>query len=284
MALAIWLVVAAAFAVSIPGVRRSIPSLVKSLLQPAILGSILLLAAYVALVVWGLQVIGFWNAGLLKDTVLWFLLVGVVAPFSLIGKDEVSLVRLLVVDNVKIFVLLEFLVNVYTFSLPVELIIIPTMTLVAMMDVVAEQQPESANVSKLLKGVQAVFGLIVLTYVVWRAVADYQALASLESVRQVVLPLVLSIAYVPAAFMFSVWIEYDNLFLRLRVGREKSTGFERYAKLRLIRHFGPRPNKIKSFLRQQAWPLSRATTKEELEDVLCAPDQVGNGGNDPNAG
>jgi len=280
IALGVWLVAFAALAVSIPGVRRSLPGLLKSFLHPKISGPLLMLMAYVTLVVWGLWAIGFWNVSLLKDTVLWFVLVAAVTPFSLVDKDEVRLFQLLVVDNLKIFVLLEFLVNFYTFSLPVELLIIPTMAFVAMMDVVAERDPEHADVAKLLKGIQALFGLAVLTYAAWRAVTDYQALASVQNLKQVLLPAVLSGAFIPAAFMFSVSLEYGNLFVRLKVGREKSRDFERYAKFRLFRHFGLRPNKIKRFLRKQAWPLSRATSKAELEEVLSEGEEE----HDPNAG
>lgn len=276
LAVGIWLLVFVGLALSVPSVRRSLPGLIMSVLQPKIFAPLVLLAAYVVIVVWSLREVGYWDTSLLKDTVLWFLLAGMVAPFSLVGKgDETDIFGVVVLGNLKVLVLLEFLVAFYTFGLLVELVLVPVITIIAMMDVVAERNPEHAQVSKFLKGLQALFGLAVLWHAGSRAMADYQTFATLQTLRQVVLPVVLSVALVPAGWALVLWAAYDEVFVRLRVGPEKERGYVRKAKMRIVRHLGLRPKNVARFTRSYAWDLTRTTSLKDLETLLQSSREAG---------
>ena len=45
-----------------------------------------------------------------------------------------------VYENIKITVIIEFLISMFTFSLVVEMIMIPVLSIIAIMDVIAERE------------------------------------------------------------------------------------------------------------------------------------------------
>ena len=80
--------------------------------------------------------IHFWNISATKDTILWTLGSAFGMYFSLnkVAQDE-NYFNNVILDNLKIVLLLEFVVNLYSFSLPVELIVIPIVSFIVLLNV-----------------------------------------------------------------------------------------------------------------------------------------------------
>lgn len=269
IATSFWLAAFLAWGFTHPPVRSSFLNVIKALFASKVIIPIMLVIGYTSAVVWGLAAIGFWDASLLKDTVLWFLLAGIVAVFSGIGgKEDERLFHLMVVENLKVLVLIEFLINFYTFHILIEFILIPFIAVIAMMDVVAEQKPEHQQVSRFLKSVQAITGLAILYFVFSEAIGDYRAIGTLDTLRQVLLPAVLSILLLPAAFALRLYSVFELLFVRFRMGPDKSQAVSRYGKLKLIAHIGPRPRAARAFLRRHALDLMRVRSKEDIDRLF----------------
>lgn len=268
----LWLLVFLGWAFTHPPVRRSAWQVVKAFVTPKIFLPVVAVAAYTALVVGALELVGLWEPALLKDTILWFVLAGGVSVFSaMAGKEDESLFRVLVVENIKVLVFIEFLVNLYTFSLLAELVLIPTLAFVGVMDAVAERDPAHEQVSRLLKSVQALVGLTILYFAGSAAAHDLRVLGTTDTLIQVSLPVILSLALVPAAFLLRLYSSYEQLFIRFRMGSAKDPNVIRYAKAKLIRHVGLRPRVARNFLRKHALDLIGLRSREDV-DALFAKD------------
>ena len=138
IATAIWLLVTLVFALSKHPIRKSMLDVVKTLFQPKLLFCIGFMILYTASLVAALNAANFWTMSLLKDTILWFCFAGVVLAFRFVmATNNVNVFSTIVVDNIKVILVFEFFINTYTFSLPVELVIIPCLSLLAIVDVVA---------------------------------------------------------------------------------------------------------------------------------------------------
>lgn len=173
IAVVFWTVAFLILVLSVKGVRESALGLVRQALLSKVILVWLSLVVYAVILVLGLRELGLWTIDLLKDTLIWFAFGALAYPFQFHDPQKTPRVlRVLVRDSLSVLIVVEVLVETYTFSLPIELIIVPTITLIAMMGAVAETREEHKPVAKILGNVQALFGLVLLAIVVRRAVID----------------------------------------------------------------------------------------------------------------
>lgn len=209
IATAIWLGVLLAFALSKKAIREALPDLVKTFFHWKILTSVAVMILYTAGMVCLLHAANFWTVSLLKDTITWLLSgMGLAVSFVTSHKDEKVFSRI-AAGTVKIVVFLEFLVNTYTFSLPVELLLVPFAALIAMMDVVAKADAKYSSVARFTTGLQVVIGLAILAVAVVKAAADFGSLLSIDSIRQVLLAPVLSVLFAPLIYLLLLYARYE---------------------------------------------------------------------------
>jgi hypothetical protein len=231
---------------------------------------------YTVLVVWLLAKINLWEKSLLKDTILWFCFAGFATLMeSVTAKhNSVSFSRI-VADNIKVIIILEFLVNTYTFPLGVELVIVPILAFSAMVDAYAEYKGEH-TVVKLMKGLQVVLGLAILIGVTAQAISDFANLGTFDTIRAVGLAPLLSILFLPFLYVFLLYSTYDLLFVMLKVGPEKDKSLRRYAKLAVIRHCGANLSKLQRFDRSHRSDFIGIHNANEV-DKLFAPESLSRG-------
>lgn len=272
IATAIWLLMAFVFALSKRTIRESMLNVIKAFFQPKILLCVGFMILYTIGMVAVLYAANFWNATLLKDTVLWFCFTGMLLAINFVtSKSSENVFWKIIIDNVKVVIIIEFLVNTYTFSLAGELLIIPFLTLIVMLDAVARTDEEYSAVAKLTTGLQITIGLAILLFAVFRAASDYENLGSIDTVRSFLLPPVLSVLFSPFIYLMMLVTNYELLFMRLNLGPEKDRALKRYAKRRIILHCGLSLKQIRRFLSANALDLMRIRSREDV-DKMVKPD------------
>jgi len=205
LATAFWLLVFAVWLLRESKIRRSIGGVFRVFWHFKIVASVCMMLLYVTGMVAFLVAIGMWEVGLLKDTIVWFF-VGAMAMMMRFAtvNDADNIFRKILTDSIKIVIMLEFLVNTYTFPLVGELILVPLLTFIAMIDVVASMNERHAIVARLAKGIQMVAGFVILGVAVNRAVADFQNLKSLDTFRSIALTPLLSMLMFPFIYIMLV--------------------------------------------------------------------------------
>lgn len=163
-------------------VSKPLWGVMRTLLSPWILIPIGAMALYSAIGVMLLAVAGFWHTSLLKDTIIWFC-ASALAMVMRVGtsEDADDVFWKVIAENFRIVILLEFLVNTYTFSLPAELILVPTVTLLAMLHEVAGLHRQHAAAARFVQTLQALIGFGILAIALIRAVSDLKSLGSVET-------------------------------------------------------------------------------------------------------
>lgn len=215
IALAIWFLVFLIFISRTKEVRQSIIRIIKAIFAKRFILTFSTMLLYILIVIILLSYIRFWDVSLLKDTILWILFSGVVL---FMNSDKVESVDYfvnyfskLIKDNIKIVVVWEFLVNLYIFSLSWELILIPVVFLFTIAETLFPKQGKSyENVAPFGKNVLGLIGLVVVGYVVYRTIAEYEHLFSISNIKSLLLPVLLVILTLPYFYALALYTNYRS--------------------------------------------------------------------------
>ncbi|RYY89979.1 MAG: hypothetical protein EOO15_04485 [Chitinophagaceae bacterium] len=218
--LVIWITLFVAWIFINSGTRSSALAVLKSLFLTQI-GAILLgVIAYMTLVIYLAYTASLWKASLLKDTLFWFFGAALVLFFDINKARTVSYFRLAIVDLFKWGIFTEFILNLYTFGLEVELILLPVGVLLFLVKVYAgmrgeDQAKKAANV--LLNFI----GSIMIFYVLYKSIVQYEEIFRVDHVYEILLPIFLTIALIPVLYALALYMVYETLFIRVAyLGRD----------------------------------------------------------------
>lgn len=218
IAIGIWLLGFVAFSASIRSIRQSLRDIWKIIACRQILTLVLLVLTYVASAVLLLHEIGLWSTSQLKNTIFWTLSVAFVSMFRVpqIAEDE-SYFRNAIKDCFKIIAVLEFVIAFYTFSLLAELVIVPVVTFLVMLQTFSEAGQRDKRVSQVLSNVLATFGCVLLLYACYMLAVEPHAFFQVDTFSDFVLPIALTILFFPFLFAFSLYVQYESLFTSIQL-------------------------------------------------------------------
>ncbi len=211
-AITIWLTIGLVLLLLRRGTRRSLLALLKSFFRWKILLIVLAMLLYVGLEVFGLYRVGFWDASLLKDTVLWTVTAFVLLLNGTSSDREDHYFRKVLLDNVRMTVLLEFVLNFYTFDLWIEITLVPVQFMFGAMSALAASDRKYLPTKKLLDFVLAAFGLYLAIFAIVSVVRDYHGFATINNLRSFLLPILLTFGYVPFLYATALCASYEILF------------------------------------------------------------------------
>lgn len=254
-----------------PSVRASFLNAIKQTLHPKIATALAFIAAYLSVVVWGLYEIGAWTPSLLKATILWFLFSGAVVAVNAIGEITLSSgAKKLIRDNVKVIIVIEFFVGAYVYPIWAELVIVPVVTIIAVVDAFAKQKDEFEQVAQLTSGTLVFIGLLILTGAGLRAINEYRTVASFDALREVLLAPALAIAFIPCVGALVVYSAYEQLLIRMTIGQDLNPGVKFYASWRFLLACGFNVKKLRTLLQDHPGPLMRISTKADVDRFVDA--------------
>lgn len=271
IAAGVWLVVALVIVTLLLGPRQFLTELLKTFQSVALLVLITLACAYLTIAVYGLLKIGFWEPTLLKGTILWAILSGSVLIFRSLGSSGADVtLRSLLRDNLKIIVIIEFLVSSYTFNLIVELFLWAILVAFVAVNALLESQEQHRGSAKFTSASLVIFGWIVIVQAAWRALADMGDFATTLTLREFLLPLVLSLLILPFIYFSQVYSCYDTIFRRLSLSLElqKNSSLKSYAKRRIIRTCGVNTAKLRQLCGPNQVRLMQIRSKEDVDGLL----------------
>lgn len=174
---------------------------------------------YIGAITFVFYTAGIWNMGLLKDTILWSLISATILFFNMNKAKGNSYFMPIIIDNLKAVIPLEFITNFYTFSFGIEMVIIPVMTFIGVMQIVAENSsksnPDHRKTASCLKGLFAGVGVLIFIYVFYKTLIDYKSLVTVENLKSLFLPVVYTFLLLPFLYLLALYMNYEVLFIRL---------------------------------------------------------------------
>lgn len=192
------------------------------------------MSIYIFLMVLAFERIGFWDITALKDTVLWIFGVAFIMFINLNNAaNDAKYFRKAIIDSIKIVIVLEFVINLYSFNLVVELLFVPILGLIAMMSGFSSVKPEYKRVNVFLNYVLGFIGIVLLIFTIYQIVIDFQDFASLKNVRDFLVPILLTIAFLPIIYLMAIYIKYEDIFIRIDIANT-DIDLARYAKQKIF--------------------------------------------------
>lgn len=268
-AVVIWLAIGLVMVLLRGDTRRSLLHLVKSFFQWKILLIMLAMLLYVGAEVFGLYKVGFWDASLLKDSLLWTFGVAFVLLInwdtSAQGKHHF---RKAVSDNLKMVAILEFIANLYTFKLWIEIVLVPMLFLIVGANAVAASDVKYVFVKKATDFLMSVFGMYLFGFAVASIIRNFYGFATSDNLRSFLLPMLLAIGYLPFLYAIALYELYESLFLvRLPICLRDNPSLLKYTKWKILRLCSLDRKRLKGFMRDEDVSIDLMNLKS-ADDVV----------------
>lgn len=249
-------------------IRQSLLNVLYALVHPKILLVLGLMLGYVSAIVWAFHALGGWELRMLKDTVLWFGFGAMALVFEFVSnRNHRDLFQRILTDNLKVIVVLEFLVNAHTFGLLIELLILPILILILALNEMAQAKKEYEDVAKVTNGLQVMAGLLVLGSALWRSVSDFQALANVATLKDFLLAPVLSLCLSPFLYCVALVAIYEQIFVFLNLGPDDRQ-VRRYASRRLFWHIRFSLSRAQTVFTETGVKWMQVRTKPDVIAIL----------------
>jgi hypothetical protein len=266
IATAFWIAAAIFVAALKPNIRSSMISVLRAFFVRKILLGVFLLFAYFSCVALVLAHIGMWTLSQLNTTLLWLGTSGILGLFSAPKVSEnPKLISKAAKATFGVTMVLEFFVNLYQMPLVAEFVFVPLSVLLGALLAVSELDKKYRVASKFLTGVASLVGFGLFAYATWRTATDFEAVATMDTLRSFLLPIVYSFLLLPYVWAVAVYAAYEDVFIRLQFVAKNDT-LHSYIKRSLIFKFHGNIKHVRAWL-QAAWSRT-FSTREDVDDSI----------------
>jgi hypothetical protein len=213
-----WSVVIIVFAATKKDVRKSFLLVLKQFFNPKIIVPLLISTTPVLLILYVMERLALWDNSSLKETIVWAIGAGIVMFFNSTSiKTGKELLKKSLKDSIKLVVLVEFIVNFYVFPIAVEFFLVPLITILVLMQTVAGFQKDKKYepTKKFLGALVALIGLVLIIYACSELTDKPNEFFTWQNLKLLLLPIMLTIAYIPSVYLLALYGAYESLFIRI---------------------------------------------------------------------
>lgn len=204
-----------AFALTIPSVRKALRPLAVTFFTPRIVLPLLAYAGFIVLIVFAGAQVRMWEPSLLKDTLVWSLVSGIVLFFKFDEASKEGFVGRRVRAALSAAVFVEFYLNLISFWLIWELLVQATASALLVFAVVAEFDAKTKGIARAARVLLALIGgglLIATAFELFRTIGT---LEPADMARSFLLPLWLTAASLIFIYVLALYANYELAFMRL---------------------------------------------------------------------
>lgn len=269
IAVFIWLTIFLVWMLTNHDIQKSLHPLMKMILFSRLTPYFIAIVCYVSLLIYLASKVGIWDVGMLKDTLYWFL--GIAIMLSVRINDALiddHYFKKAVLENLRLAVLLEFILNFYVFSLVVELLLVPVVTVLTMLIVVGNLKAEFAQTKKVLQWLSTLIGISLLIHALIQLITDFQSLVALENLKILLLPIVLTILFIPFVYIASLYAAYGLIFTRLKIFEHDKT-LAKFTIWQVVKASRFRISRVKLFSRKFTILAGTAKDRDEVMVVIA---------------
>lgn len=210
-----WIIIFIIILMFVKSVRTSFSSLIKMLFHKTFLKIYFLLTVYLFFLFYALYIVKIWNINCLKDSILWLFAVGFVLIFKSVEIKDTKYFKNILQESIKWTVIVEFIINFYSFRFIVEFIMLPILALLVTTQAYSELDKKNIQVSKLLTNILSIIGFIFIGISLYKTVTGFDTFFSLNSLRIFILPIILTTLFIPFIYLLSLYTIYESYFVQL---------------------------------------------------------------------
>lgn len=265
----IWAVLLLAFVLRNRECRKGIRNVIKQFFAPKLRILLEIILLYVLIITVIFFYLPLWENIYIKDIIIWFLCSGVAICMNSVSNEaDEKYIKYVLKDNLKMTIILEFIMSTFTFSIWIELVIIPIITIITVMNVKAERKEEYRTVHKLLDFVLAVAGFWILYETIKIGVNEYKELNVLNTLVSFMIPIVYLILITPLEYALELYSKYETLFVRMTFKEEKNKKVKRRHRIFIIRACKFSVHRVLLFQREYYGKMYVTMKDEEFEQLM----------------
>ena len=224
-------------------------NLIKASLKKIFIIPILCLLVYAGLIVYGLQFVPLWNWLLVKDVIIWVLFVATPVCFKAAvnrKKNQYPFKRM-VIDNFVWSALLEFFIGAFTFTFVAEMFVVPTFSLIVLLQNHDRENEKYRGAHKLIDGISVITGLLLLVFTIDKAINVIAQDGIVDVLISFCIPIIFSVAFLPVVYFLALKGLYHDLFVLIRIRNKENKKMLSLKKKKVFKACGLSYRKVQNF-------------------------------------
>ena len=210
-----------------------------------------------------------WENIYIKDIIIWFLFSGLIYCMNAVSSEaDETYIKKILKDNLKFTMILEFFMSTFTFNIWIELAIIPVITIITVMNVIAERKEEYKSVHKLLDSILAIAGFWIFYETIKIGINEYRQLNIINTLVSFIIPIVYLILIIPLEYILELYSKYEVLFLRMTFKEEKDKRIRLHHRTAIFRECNFSVRKILLFQREYMIQMYALMKEDEFNQLM----------------
>ncbi len=248
-------------------IRQGLKGILMTLFAKQILVPIIVMILYISLIIFIFFSLQFWDVSLLKDTIFWAFGVAFVLFFNTTKAiKEDDFFKKTILDNLKLILILEFILNLYSFNIYIELIIVPFLIFIVLLSAFSNGKEEYKLTKRFFDYLIAIIGIGYLIYAIFNIIIDFNNFATLTNLKSFLLPPILTIIFLPFIYFIALYSLYQTFFIRIKFGTYNNKKIEKYTRKKVFKMCLLNFNKLKKISKELMW--FKAKDKKEVKELL----------------
>lgn len=219
-------------------VRPFLNHLIKCFFVRRILIMMLISNLYIFICVLILRICGWWDFFLLKDTALYMIITSFLINIKMINVERHHPFQEVFKDQLKMVNIILFIYNLFCFDFLIEMILILVVLLLRVLVKVASKSEDfnGQRTSKFLQYILYFFYAILFVFLIHYLFYNFDNVFNHNVLKSFLLPLVLSLLYLPYLFCLSVYSSYTAWFSHIRAYSNDNRNLYLYRRNAVIKH------------------------------------------------
>ncbi len=233
IALIFWLLLFIVWTLFIPKIRSSGFKLLIGLTNKWILIPILSMIFYVTFLFYVFYLLDLWDMSLMKESIIWtFGTAFIILMRSNNSLKDKNHFKKMLLINFKLVLIFEFIFNLYVFGLLTEIIMLPILTFLLLINSFKET---SLTEKKIINSILLIFLLVYLSILIYKMSNNFESYINNHRLKLFTLPIVMTILFIPFAYLFSLQMLYQSLFVRLKFIFKQNEELLKFAKNHILK-------------------------------------------------
>lgn len=267
LATIVWLTIFLLIMLLSKSFRPIIIDIVKSFFNKYMTIFLIILFIYSVVLINIFSMISLLNQLYLKDIVLTILLVIIPMCFNVVLKSDIDkFFKKILLDNLKLIVVSEFLISSTPFNFWIEFILLPLILFIVILDIFANHEKEY-SVKLLTQFVLSTIGIALLVTSIIIYLGNWENFSIIDTIFSLTVSFIMTILYIPVAYMFALYGKYNSAFAKLNIYIPDKTRQKQY-KYKIIKKCNLSYKRIKNFESRCIHDMYMKITDDEFIEIL----------------
>lgn len=269
VAVMVWLLIFILWSLSKKELRQSAIELIRTLFQGQLLIIFGTMFIYIALILWGLYKMHLWNILHIKEVIFWIFGSAIILLMK-INKvtHEENYFQEILRDNLKVVLIIEFIVTTYTFNFWVELLFVPTIFFIIALSAMSGIKKEYSPIKKGLDFTLSLIGLCLIGFAVLQIMSNMNGFWNLNNLQSFILPPLLTLTFIPFLYIWAIFMTYEMLFIRVDAFLKQNKDLAKFTKIKIFQSFFLNLKKLNAFQKENAIHLLQVQNEEDALNLI----------------